>query len=237
MLIQIRCSFRNTRGVSSWLETRTTEPPEPTERKSPPVGRKMTPVRTQPQLATSRQTRAFSLVELMIVVAIIGVLASLAIYGVRKYLTSAKTAEARTALGRMAKDAQSVFESETLLQNVLNVSTSSTVTRSLCDDAPPVPAVIASVQNGKYQSSPADWKAGGWPCLKFTMNDPQYFMYSYASSATTALGNETFTAQANGDLDADGAESTFQFFGKVQKVGSDLVVTLADQIREIEPEE
>lgn len=173
----------------------------------------------------------------MIVVAIIGVLAALAIYGVRKYLTNAKTAEARTALGRLGKDAQNAFEAEALSQNVVNMATSSTIVRSLCDDAAPVPATIGQVSNGKYQSSPAEWRGPGWRCLKFTMSDPQYFMYSYNSSATTGLGGETFTAVANGDLDGDGVASTFEFFGAIQKQGNDLVATLADQIREIDPEE
>ena len=48
--------------------------------------------------------RGFTLIELMIVVAIVGVLAVLAIYGVRKYIANSKTTEARNSLGQIAKD-------------------------------------------------------------------------------------------------------------------------------------
>src|SRR5687767_379950 len=54
-------------------------------------------MRIQDKLKQLKSKRGFTLVELMIVVAIIGVLAALAIYGVRKYLTNAKSAEARSA--------------------------------------------------------------------------------------------------------------------------------------------
>lgn len=185
-------------------------------------------------MKASRNNKGFTLVELMIVVAIVGVLSALGTYGVAKYLANSKTAEARNALGHIARDATTAFAREGMAASVLSLGNSAGFANVICGSSTnKVPASADSVKGGKYQSSPTDWQTGdqftGWTCLRFAIEDPQYYQYGYSGSGTGAVG-ASFLATAEGNLDGDDKTSIFSIGGEIKSDGSDIVLVTAPDV-------
>lgn len=172
----------------------------------------------QPPPAKRFPTWAIVLLAILgVFVFVVPVFAVLAIYGVRKYIANAKTAEARVTLGQLAKDAATAYERD----------------HALCPSASaPVPARMELLRGSKYQSVPADWDAdrarhAGFACLGFSLELPQYYQYVYTSQPGQ------FEITAHGDLNGDGRTSTFVVRGEV----SGGVVQIGPRIEETSPEE
>ncbi len=164
-----------------------------------------------------RLKSGFTLVELMIVVAIIGILASLAIYGVDRYISNAKAAEAKQHVGAISRGSQAAFE-RTFGQSDLvgEGGLSSIEEHTLCGSALPVPPTPPA--GTKYQPVTADGSdfnigtsIGGWKCLRFSIESPIHYSYSYTRnsatyaplSPTACLAPPCYEAVGRSDLNGD----------------------------------
>jgi type IV pilus assembly protein PilA len=167
--------------------------------------------------------RGFTLVELMIVVAIIGVLAALAIYGVRRYLASSKTAEAKNNIGAISRAAVAAYERETYSNELLgDGATSTSFMHQLCTAAAWTPTAVPGGK--KYQPNTADntdfntgSNTAGWKCLRFSLNEPIYYQYAYLTGTFTGIsGAVDLEVAARGDLDNNSVLSTFARGGQIR---------------------
>jgi type IV pilus assembly protein PilA len=150
-----------------------------------------------------------AIVVAALAVPMIGIMATLGIYGVRKYLASAKTAEAKNTIGAISRGAVAAYESETVV--------SGKSVHRLCASASPTPAKVpAAVKYQPSSAAGADFQAGsasaGWPCLKFSISQPIYYQYNYVTGSGSGKSGATasgFEASARGDLDGNGVTSFF----------------------------
>ena len=157
-----------------------------------------------------RIRNGFTLIELMIVVAIIGILAAVAIPAFMKYIRRSKTVEATMNVRKLFDSSVSYFEAEHADKNgnaiakqfPTSVATAVPTLHSCCGQT-----------GDKCAPSPNTFTADTWSALNFSVDDPFYFSYQYLSAGTETSAN--FQAYAYGDLDCDSIYSTYERSGSV----------------------
>lgn len=174
----------------------------------------------------------FTLIELMIVVVIILILATVAYYGYRKWIDKSKETEASLNLKAIYNGAQAFFSEE----HAVSATSVATVSRQL-----PTPKALGPVAadsgcciiagaGGTEKCAPGaatdtTWSVAPWTQIKFAMDKGHYFGYGYdvtsavPTTASTTVNGDAFEAIAYGDLDCDGSQNAWVLGGSVTADG------------------
>ena len=136
----------------------------------------------------------------MIVVAIIGILAAVAIPGFMSYIKSSKTSEAKENLKSIADGALAYFQTEHADADGLTVHTSA-YPANTTETAGLVPATITvgSKVDPSAQAQAALLSGEPWHSLNFAISKPFFYQYSYVSGQGK-IANDLFGAAANASL-------------------------------------
>jgi type IV pilus assembly protein PilA len=139
----------------------------------------------------------------MIVVAIIGFLAAVAMPAFQKYLKRTKTTEARLLLRKIYDGQIAYYDIDHITRSGIRASSQFVSAGPTPPNVPPGQAVIG------------DWTVAGWTELKVSSDSGVWYRYT---SITTGDGTDAeFTARAEGDIDNDGTTSLFERIASVDK--------------------
>ncbi len=159
----------------------------------------------------SNKVKGFTLIELMIVVAIIGILAAVAIPAFMKYIRRSKTSEATMNIRKLYDSSVSYYNEEQATRTGQIIERQFPAGASTPADWAAI--TCAGNSSTKYRPNSNTWDDATWQALNFAVDDPFYYRYTYVGSGTGA--GSAFTARAEGNLNCDAVLSTFERVGVV----------------------
>ncbi|MDD5305865.1 MAG: prepilin-type N-terminal cleavage/methylation domain-containing protein [Deltaproteobacteria bacterium] len=155
-----------------------------------------------------KEKHGFTLIELMIIVAILGVLASIAIPAYVGYLKRSKTSEVSLNLKNIFMGAVTYFDGEHS-----GTTLGATYTHYLPSTITSTPSTPASGTKFSVTAHAADFSTNpGWLALGFGPNENFYYQYDWFSGCgdTPCDEGDLAFAGAQGNLDNDTDFSDFQ---------------------------
>lgn len=156
-----------------------------------------------------KKKSGFTLIELMIVVAIIGILAAIAVPAFIGYVRRSKTSEAGAQLKNLFTAAAGYYNDERWSMRGVETM-AGVVAASACT----VAAAESSNMAGQ-EKTVVDWtmEAESFRDIGFAIADPIYYQYAIVGSMDQcghAANTNLYSFQARGDLNGDGNTSLFE---------------------------